>query len=69
MDAEAFQKDLEFIKSQIHFEIDVALFGISEAQKNLIGKDPQAQFALAQFGEAVKLTELAKNRTATKGGH
>jgi carboxyl-terminal processing protease len=69
IDEEAFQKDLEFIKSQIHFEIDVALFGVSEAQKNLISRDPQAQFALAQFGEAVKLTELAKNRTASKGGH
>jgi len=69
IDDEAFQKDLEFIKSQIHFEIDVALFGVSEAQKNLISRDPQAQFALAQFGEAVKLTELAKNRTASKGGH
>ena len=50
----------------IHYEIDVALFGVSEAQKNLIGKDPQAQFALAQFGEAVKLTELARNRTASQ---
>jgi carboxyl-terminal processing protease len=69
IDAEAFQKDLEFIKGQIHFEIDVALFGISEGQKNLISRDPQAQFALAQFGEAVKLTELAKTRTASKGGH
>jgi carboxyl-terminal processing protease len=69
LDPEAFQKDLEFVKSQIHFEIDVALFGISEAQKNLIGRDPQAQFALAQFGDAVKLTELARNRTASKGGH
>jgi carboxyl-terminal processing protease len=68
IDDEAFQKDLEFIKSQIHFEIDVALFGISEAQKNLISKDPQAQFALAQFGDAVKLTELAKSRPASKGG-
>jgi len=69
IDDEAFQKDLEFIKSQIHFEIDVALFGVSEAQKNLISRDPQAQFALAQFGEAVRLTELTKNRTASKGGH
>jgi carboxyl-terminal processing protease len=69
IDDEAFQKDLEFIKSQIHYEIDVALFGVSEAQKNLISRDPQAQFALAQFGEAVKLTELTKNRTASKGGH
>jgi len=46
----------------------VALFGVAEAQKNLIGRDPQAQFALAQFGEAVKLTELARSRTASKGG-
>jgi carboxyl-terminal processing protease len=69
IDEEAWTKDLEFIKAMIHYDVDVALFGISEAQKNLIAKDPQAQFALAQFGEAVKLTELAKNRTATKGGN
>ena len=69
IDEEAWKKDLEFIKAMIHYDVDVALFGISEAQKNLIAKDPQAQFALAQFGEAVKLTELAKNRTATKGGN
>ena len=69
IDEDAFTKDLEFIKAIIHYDIDLALFGISEAQKNLIAKDPQAQYALAQFGEAAKLTELAKNRTATKGGN
>jgi hypothetical protein len=53
----------------MHYEIDVALFGVSEAQKNLIARDPQAQFALAQFPDAVKLTELARNKTASKGGH
>jgi carboxyl-terminal processing protease len=68
VDDEAFAKDLDFIKAMIHYEIDDALFGITERQKNLIAKDPQAQFALAQFGEAVKLTELARNRTAAKGG-
>jgi carboxyl-terminal processing protease len=68
IDDEAFAKDLDFIKAMIHYDIDVALFGVGEAQKNLIAKDPQAQFALAQFGEAVKLTDLAKNRTAAKGG-
>ena len=52
----------------IHYEIDVALFGITEAQKNLIAKDPQAQFALAQFGEAVKLTELPGPEASAKGG-
>ena len=69
VDEEAFAKDLDFVRARIHFDIDVALFGIGEAQKNLIGKDPQAQFGLSQFGEAVKLTELARNKTATKGGH
>jgi carboxyl-terminal processing protease len=68
IDDEAFAKDLDFIKSMIHYDVDVALFGVGEAQKNLIGRDPQAQFALAQFGEAVKLTELARSRTASKGG-
>jgi carboxyl-terminal processing protease len=69
VDEPAFAKDLEFIKAMIHYDIDVALFGVSEAQKNLIAKDPQAQFAQAQFGEAVKLTELARNKITTKGGH
>ena len=44
----------------IHFEIDSALFGIDEARRNLIAKDPQAQFALSQFGEAEHLLELVR---------
>jgi carboxyl-terminal processing protease len=68
LDEVAFAKDLDFIKAMIHYDIDDALFGITERQKNLIAKEPQAQFALAQFGEAVKLTELARSRTASKGG-
>jgi carboxyl-terminal processing protease len=68
IDEDAFAKDLDFIKAMIHYDIDDALFGVTERQKNLIAKDPQAQFALAQFGEAVKLTELTRNRTAAKGG-
>ena len=69
IDEDAWKKDTEFIKAELHYEIDVALFGVAEAQKNLIAHDPQAQFALGQFGEAVKLTELSKNRGATRGGH
>ena len=68
IDEESFAKDLDFIKAMIHYEIDDALFGANERQKNLFARDPQAQFALAQFGEAVKLTELARNKTNTKGG-
>ena len=48
----------------IHYEIDLALFGIDEARRNLIAKDPQAQFALNQFAEAERLTELAKTKSA-----
>jgi carboxyl-terminal processing protease len=69
VEEDAFAKDTDFIKAMIHYEIDVAIFGVSEAQKNLIAKDPQAQFALAQFADAVKLTELARNKVASKGGH
>jgi carboxyl-terminal processing protease len=69
VEEDAFAKDSDFIKAMIHYEIDVAIFGVSEAQKNLIAKDPQAQFALAQFADAVKLTELARNKVASKGGH
>jgi carboxyl-terminal processing protease len=69
MDEASFTKDIDFVKAMIHYEIDVALFGTGEAQKNLIAKDPQAQFALAQFPDAVKLTELTKTRSNTKGGN
>ena len=48
----------------IHYDIDLALFGVEEARRNLIAKDPQAQFALQQFPDAVKLTELARARVA-----
>jgi carboxyl-terminal processing protease len=68
VDDAAFAKDLDFIKAMIHYDIDDALFGINERQKNIVVKDPQAQFALSQFGEAVKLTELARSRPASKGG-
>ena len=50
VDEAAFTKDLDFIKAMIHYDIDVALFGVAERQKNLIARDPQAQFALTQFG-------------------
>jgi carboxyl-terminal processing protease len=69
IDEDAWVKDVDFIKAMIHYEIDDALFGMAERQRNLIGRDPQAQFALTQFPEAVKLTELSKNRTSTRGGH
>ena len=56
VDDAAFTKDEAFIRAMIHYDIDLALFGVSEARKNLIAKDPQAQFALSQFPDAVRLT-------------
>ncbi len=60
IDEESFAKDDAFIRTMIHYDIDLALFGVEEARRNLIVKDPQAQFALQQFPDAVKLTELAR---------
>jgi len=62
MDDAAFTKDEQFIRAMIHFDIDQALFGVAEARRNLIGKDPQAQFALSQFPDAVRLTQLTARK-------
>jgi carboxyl-terminal processing protease len=67
MDEAAFTTDLGFIKAMIHYEIDLAVFGVGEARRNLILQDPQARFALSQFGEAQRLTELARNTTRSGG--
>jgi carboxyl-terminal processing protease len=62
IDEEAFAKDDAFIRAMIHYDIDVALFGVEEARRNLVRVEPQAQFALEQFPDAVRLTEMAKVR-------
>jgi len=67
IDEDSFAKDAVFIRAMIHFEIDRALFGMDEARKNLIAKDPQAQFALGQFGEAENLLALSSTHAARKG--
>jgi carboxyl-terminal processing protease len=66
IDEAAFTADDSFVRTMIHYEIDLALFGVEEARRNLIARDPQAQFALSQFGEAQRLTDLA--RVNTRGG-
>ena len=60
IDEESFAKDDVFFRAMIHYEIDLALFGVEEARRNLVARDPQAQFGLQQFPDAVKLTELAR---------
>jgi carboxyl-terminal processing protease len=64
IDEEAFAKDEAFIRAMIRYDIDIALFGVEEARRSLVAQDPQAQFALGQFGEAERLTQLARARAA-----
>ena len=64
IDEDAFAKDEPFIRAMIRYDIDLALFGVEEARRNLVAKDPQAQFALSQFAEAERLTQLARARAA-----
>jgi carboxyl-terminal processing protease len=61
IDEDAFARDIEFIKAMIHYDIDLALYGVSEARRNLTAHDPQAQFALQLFPEAVKLNDLRRS--------
>jgi carboxyl-terminal processing protease len=65
IDEAAFAKDGDFIRAMIRFEIDNALFGISDARRHLVQVDPQAIAAMNSFSEAVKLTEISKG-TRTK---
>jgi carboxyl-terminal processing protease len=64
IDEAAFRQDDAFIRAMIRYEIDMALFGVEEARRNLISKDPQAQFALQQFAEAERLSLLSRQKTS-----
>ncbi|MEO8070357.1 MAG: S41 family peptidase [Acidobacteriota bacterium] len=60
MDEAAWQKDLPFIRAMMHYEIDLDLFGVSDARKNLSLRDPQLQFAVGLFPDAQQLLNLSK---------
>ncbi len=55
VDEEALKTDLPFVRAMIRFEVDVDLFGVEEARRNLSSVDPQVQKALGYFDEAGKL--------------
>jgi carboxyl-terminal processing protease len=65
-DEAAWQQDLEFIKAMIQREIDVDLFGVATAYKNLARRDPQLQYAIAQFPEAQQLLESSRKAPARR---
>lgn len=60
VDDAAFAADVAFIKAMIHYEVDVDLFGMEEARRQLMKVDPQAQFALGFFDEAKALLVTKK---------
>ena len=66
IEEDGFQKDIDFIRAMIRYEIDLALFGTGDARRHLITVDPQAQVALGLFGEAQKLTELSRANGRSK---
>jgi len=60
IDEADWQKDLTFIKAMIRYEIDLDLFGVEAARKDLVKTDPQLQFALTLFPDAQRLLEMGK---------
>lgn len=55
IDEVAFAAEDAFIRAMMHYEIDLALFSVEEARRNLTTSDPQAQFARTLFPEARRL--------------
>jgi carboxyl-terminal processing protease len=67
IDEAAWEKDKEFLRAMVHMEIDIDLFGMAQARKNLAKFDPQLHYALGLFPEAEKLTQLTKQRLTKTG--
>ena len=57
IDDEAFSADEAFIRAMMHYEIDLALFSLAEARRNLTANDPQAQYAITLFPQARRLLD------------
>ena len=64
IDEEAFSADATFIRAMMHYEIDLALFSLAEARRNLTAKDPQAQYAITLFPEARRLLDVSQQTGA-----
>lgn len=64
IDDEGFLADEMFIRAMMHYEIDLALFSVEEARRNLTLIDPQAQFAATFFDEAERLLNVSRGAAA-----
>jgi len=68
IDEDAFAADETFILGMIHYEIDLALFSVEEARRNLTAHDPQAQFAITLFPEAERLLNVSRQTGGVAAG-
>jgi carboxyl-terminal processing protease len=66
IDTDGWQKDQQFIRAMIRYEIDLDLFGVEAARKDLVKTDPQLQFALGLFPDAQRLLDTARQPAATR---
>ena len=48
IDDAAFQADLAFIKAMIRYDVDLDLFGVEEARRNLVERRPAGAAGLAR---------------------
>jgi len=64
IDEEAWKTDQNFIRAMVRFEIDLDLFGVEAAWRNLVKLDPQLQFSLTLFPDAQSLLDTARQATA-----
>ena len=60
IDEMSWQEDEAFIRAMVRYQIDLDLFGLAEAQQNLVQADPQLQYAMGLFPEATRLLELSQ---------
>ena len=63
IDEADWQKDQEFIRTMLHYEIDLDLFGVATATEHLEQHDPQLQFGMGLFPEAQQLLDLSRQST------
>jgi len=66
IDTDGWQKDQQFIRAMIRYEIDLDLFGVEAARKDLVKTDPQLQFAIGLFPDAQRLLEMGRQPAATR---
>lgn len=67
IDEEAFAKEDDFIRAMIHYQIDMAIFSLDEARRNLVLKDPQTRYAVSQFEAAETLLRTTRAKSMAAG--